>query len=553
IALHGLGGSGKTQIALEFVYQQASERDCDVFWVHGGGVQKFREGFTAIAQHVRIPLASAETDQEGFLLNIKRWFEGSASGDWILVIDNADNEEDFTGNSGPISKFVPQGPRGNLIFTTRSLRVASWQGCERLDIGKMEEDEARALFLRRFDSPDGLNEEEEKEAITRILESVHHIPLAIVGAAAFMTETQTPPSTYWAIFQESDERAKSLLSQPFWDIQREADITDSTLATYFVTFDQITRQLPLAANLLRLIVCFDRQNIPEQLLTQSGLEEIDDPIQYRQAIGTLLGFSLVTAAKFEDKTFYELHRLVQLALQVYLPTEELKLWRATALKAVSRLFLPDENTGRYLGSAYIPHAIVVTKDSTDPISEEICFRLGYYFDEIGKYAESEAIHRRGLEGRERILGPNHPDTLGSVNNLAITLRRQGKYHESETMHRRALEQRERILGPDHPDTLSSVGGLASALAEEGKYAESETMHRHALEGRGRILGPDHPATLRSVNNLANVLGDQGKYVESETMNRCALEGRERVLGPDHPDTLSSVGNLAITLSDQGQY
>ncbi|CUS11364.1 unnamed protein product, partial [Tuber aestivum] len=90
IALHGLGGSGKTQIALEFVYRCASERDCDVYWVHGGGVQKFREGFTAIAQHVRIPLPGAETDQEGFLLNIRRWFEGLASGDWILVIDNAD-------------------------------------------------------------------------------------------------------------------------------------------------------------------------------------------------------------------------------------------------------------------------------------------------------------------------------------------------------------------------------------------------------------------------------------------------------------------------------
>ncbi|CUS07862.1 unnamed protein product, partial [Tuber aestivum] len=322
IALHGLGGSGKTQIALEFVYQRASERDCDVFWVHGGGVQKFREGFTAIAQHVRIPLASAETDQEGFLLNIKRWFEGPASGDWILVIDNADNEEDFTGNSGPISKFVPQGPRGTLVFTTRSLRVASWQDCERIVIGKMEEDEARALFTRRLGNPDSADEEE-KDAVTRILESVHHIPLAIVGAAAFMTETQTPPSTYWTISQASDERAKNLLSQPFWDIQREADLTESTLATYFVTFDQITRQMLLAADLLRLIVCFDRQNIPEQLLTQSGLEGIDDPVRFRQAIGTLLGFSLVTAVKREDKTFYELHRLVQLSLQLYLPPEEL--------------------------------------------------------------------------------------------------------------------------------------------------------------------------------------------------------------------------------------
>ncbi|CUS09271.1 unnamed protein product, partial [Tuber aestivum] len=185
IALHGLGGSGKTQIALEYVYQRASERDCDVFWVDGSGVLKFSEGFRAIAQQVRIPVASAEKDREGFLSNIRRWFEGPESGDWILVIDNADNEEDFNSNTAPISKFVPRGQRGTLIFTTRSLRVASQQGCEGIHVGKMEEDEAKALFLNRFGSWNSAGGAD-KEAISMILDFVHHIPLAIVGAAAFM-------------------------------------------------------------------------------------------------------------------------------------------------------------------------------------------------------------------------------------------------------------------------------------------------------------------------------------------------------------------------------
>ncbi|CUS06807.1 unnamed protein product, partial [Tuber aestivum] len=111
IALHGLGGSGKTQIALEYVYQCASESNCNIFWVQGSGVLQYREGYRAIAQRIRIPLASAETEEEGFLLSIKRWFEGPESGDWIVVIDNADNDEDFAGNKSPIAKFVPQGPR----------------------------------------------------------------------------------------------------------------------------------------------------------------------------------------------------------------------------------------------------------------------------------------------------------------------------------------------------------------------------------------------------------------------------------------------------------
>jgi hypothetical protein len=109
--------------------------------------------------------------------------------------------------------------------------------------------------------------------------------------------------------------------------------------------------MPSAAKILRLIGFFDRQNIPEELLSQSGLEGMDDPIEFRQAIGALLGFSLVMTVKREDKTFYELHRLVQLSLQVYLPREELNLWRATALGVVSRLFPQDDSKWKYPGSA----------------------------------------------------------------------------------------------------------------------------------------------------------------------------------------------------------
>ncbi|CUS06688.1 unnamed protein product, partial [Tuber aestivum] len=553
IALHGLGGSGKTQIALEYVYQRASESDCHVFWVHGSGVQKFSEGFRAIAQHVRIPLASAEIEEEGFLLNIRRWFEGPDKGDWILVIDNADNEEDFTGNSGHISKFVPQGPRGTLIFTTRSLQVASWQDCDRIDVGKMEEGEAQELFLKRLGSRD-VSRDEEKEAIALILDSLHHIPLAIVGAASFMTVTQTPPSTYWTIFRESDEQAKRLLSQPFCGIQRETDMTESILATYFITFDQITQQMPKGAGLLRLIAFFDRQNIPEELLSRCGLEGMDDAIEFRQAIGKLLGFSLVTAVKCEDKTFYELHRLVQLSLQVYLPTEELDRWRATALGVVSGLFPRDWITWRDVSSVYIPHALAVTKNSMDPIAEELCFRLGRYLMDKGFYNDAEVQLRRCIALREGSKeydwdeeGPRRVMLLGGVSIY------QGRADVAEEILRKLLEDIEESLGLNNLTVLEAVSYLALALEKRGRYDESEMLKRRVLEGREKILGPDHPDTLTGINNLALVLQSQGKYDESEAMDRRTLEGREKILAPDHPDTLTSANNLALVVQSQGKY
>ena len=371
--------------------------------MQGSGVLKFGEGFRAIAQHVQIPLHSAETD-EARLLEVKRWFEGPNSGAWILVIDNADNEADFATNDSPIAKFIPQPIDGTLIFTTRSLQVAEPQCPTRIKVGKMGEDEAQELFSKRFDGWDSL-EDRERDDVAAILSSVHHLPLAVVGSAAYMTKTATPPSIYWNICRENEERMKDLLSGSFYDIQREAPY-ESILSTYFATFSQIRQQMPLAADLLRLMAFFDHQNIPEDLLTQYGAEGMDHSANFRSAIGKLLGFSLVTMVRCgcKDKKFYDLDRLVQLSLQEYLPTNELNQGRRAALEVISRLFPRSQDERRYISPAYIPHALAATKDSTDPIAEELGFRVALYLLDVGSYDNTESQFHRCTafrEGRKR--------------------------------------------------------------------------------------------------------------------------------------------------------
>ena len=368
----------KTQIALEYVHQRATESNCHIFWVQGSGVLKFSEGFKAIAQHVRIPLARAKTDETGFLLSVRRWFESSNSGSWILVVDNADNEADFIGNNSPIAKFIPQGTSGTLILTTRSRLVASRQDCRMIEVGKMDEEEAQELFSKRYGSWDKLKDKE-RGAVAAILSLVHYLPLAIVGSAVFMAETATLPSAYWNILRENEERMKDLLSRPFCDIQREVG-TESTLGTYFATFDQIKQQTPAAAELLRLMAFFNHQNIPEELLTQCGLEAMDHSVNFRSAIGKLSGFSLVTIVERQDKTFYQLDRLVQLSLQRHLPTEELDQGRAAAVKVISRLFPESHDKGLVIGRSYIPHACAVIKNPADHVAKELSSRVEEYLD-----------------------------------------------------------------------------------------------------------------------------------------------------------------------------
>ena len=348
--------------------------------MQGSGELKFSEGFKDIARRVRIPPHSAETD-EARLLQVKRWFKDPNNGNWILVIDNADNEADFATKDGPISKFIPQAMDGTLIITTRSRQIALQQCFTIIEVGKMEEEEALDLFSKRYCGRGSLKDKE-KENVAGILSTLHHLPLTIVSLADSMTSTAVPPSMHRNTLQENSKRIKDVLLWKFSDIQREPG-KENILDTYIATFDQIRRQMPRALDLLRLMAFFNHQNIPEELLTQCDLEGMDHSVDFRDAIGKLLGCWLVTMVECGcgDKRFYDLDRLVQLSLQEYLQTNELNQGRRAAQEVISRLFPQSQEEQQYICPAYIPHALAVTENLTDPTAEELGVRVALYLQE----------------------------------------------------------------------------------------------------------------------------------------------------------------------------
>jgi tetratricopeptide (TPR) repeat protein len=188
------------------------------------------------------------------------------------------------------------------------------------------------------------------------------------------------------------------------------------------------------------------------------------------------------------------------------------------------------------------------KEDWNSISE-----LADWFKQKIQWAPAENLYCRALEGREKILGTEHLDTLASVNNLGTLLWKKGNYQEAEPLYRRALVGREKNLGSEHPDTLTSVNNLGNILWSKGNYQEAEPLYRRALEGRKKILGADNPDSLMSVINLGNLLYSKGDYEGAEPLYRRALEGREKILGAEHPDTLSSVYNLGNLLFIKGEY
>jgi serine/threonine protein kinase len=178
--------------------------------------------------------------------------------------------------------------------------------------------------------------------------------------------------------------------------------------------------------------------------------------------------------------------------------------------------------------------------------------IGTTYWKLGEYAKAEPHHRSAWKSRSEMLGPEHPDTLTAINELAVVLEAQGKPGEAEPLLRQVLEARRRTQGPGHPHTLMAMGNLAVVLHDQGKLDEAEPLDRQLMEARRRTQGPEHPDTLLAINNLAMVLQAQGKLGEAEPLLRQLLEAQRRTQGLEHPDTLLAINNLALFLLDGGK-
>lgn len=190
----------------------------------------------------------------------------------------------------------------------------------------------------------------------------------------------------------------------------------------------------------------------------------------------------------------------------------------------------------------------------DPETLKSMNMLANVLMEEGRYPEAENLHRQCLDIRRRILGPEHPETLKSMHNLSIDLSAEGHYAEAEKLCRETLEIKRRIVGKaNQQEILAPASTLALILSAEGHYAEAEKLDREVLETRRGTLGAEHPATLLSANNLANVLEYEGHYAEAETLDRETLDIKRHVLGPEHPSTLASQSSLAAILIKEGHY
>ncbi|KAL7917916.1 hypothetical protein ACQKWADRAFT_324255 [Trichoderma austrokoningii] len=547
-AVEGLGGIGKTQIAIEVAFRlYDAYPDCSIFWVPAVEETGFETAYREIGQ--RLGVAGIDKDSADVKTLVNAALSRQDAGAWLLIVDNADDTDLVCGPTGLLSS-LPFSRMGSILMTTRNHEaVVNLDIPETGVIGipEMSELEATELLQRSLKK----SQMQDTASLASLLDFLAYLPLAIKQASAYMSKTGMAISKYLQHCWSSDKNLIKLLSKDFEDRGRYRGIGNAVATTWLISLEQISRDHPLAIQCLRSMCFLAEKEIPASLLW-----EADDELEADEAIGALKAYAFITERVGQE--LYDMHRLVRLAIQSWLGNNgELETCAIATLRRLDAVFPIPDHKNRADWMQYLPHALTALTTlksreySTDDMAHSnLLSKVVKSSFLLGKHQDAESFSIQLLELQTKVLGAEHPTTLASKNNLALVLNNRGKNEEAEVMHRQVLELSIKVLGAEHPDTLSSMNNLARVLNGLGKLDEAKVIHQQTLELRTKVLGAEHPDTIGSMNNFAVVLNRQGKSDEAKAIYRQVLGIWTKVLGAEHPDTLTSMNNLAAMLDKE---
>ncbi|KAK8092124.1 uncharacterized protein PG998_015137 [Apiospora kogelbergensis] len=502
--IEGLGGIGKTQVAIEAAYRvREAHPDCSVFWVPAVDMTMFENAYREIGRALGV--RGMEEDKADVKALVKTALSRDEAGQWLLIIDNIDDIILFT--DGQLLSYLPFSRQGSILFTTRNHQAATrFDTRHVIRLEGLDKSEARELLYQRLDE----RQRGKLEDTAKLLDYLTRLPLAIRQASAYMaSNANVSVLKYLSYCESSDQSMIKMLSKAFDDRGRYQATQNPIAVTWLVSFRHISRDAPLAAAYLRSIAYFAEKDIPISFLPAG-----EDEMERDEAISTLQAYAFIVDRGTPDR--FDIHRLVRLATRNWVQAKGGQGQQVTSVvQQLSEKFPWPKHENRDMWTWYLPHAQAVLILRDECSESEMLWTLQHNvaacYSLLGKYAEAEEMCRQTLGLTETVLGREHPDTLDSMNNLAVVLDSQGKYAEAEQMHRETLGLRETVLGREHPNTLDSMNNLAIILDNQGKHEEAAQKQSQAFVGYKRVLGEGHPRTLMSMNNLAKVLRNMGMH------------------------------------------
>ena len=542
-AVAGMGGIGKTELALQYAYQQL-EADA-----YPGGIcwlEARQDVGLQIVSFARSNLGLVMPDGLNLAEQVAFCWQRWPAQPTLLVLDDVQAYQD-------IAPFLPP-PRSQfkILLTSRS-RFGS--PVKNYDIQVLSAE--ASLELLRSLVGDGRIDQDIPRA-EQLCEWLGYLPLGLELVGRYLAEDQDVTlAVLWERLQK-----KRLEAQALRDTYPGMTASLSVAAAFELSWERLDEDAQRVAKLLSL---FAPAAIPWTLVQQC-LPEWDEETLATVRNKQLLNLHLLT--RTEDG-HYQLHQLLREFFATKLTGEErqhLKTAVATTMIAVAQQ-IPQNPTLAQIQAvaAAIPHLKEVATDLIQLTTREDLYLpdeddliwpfigISWFYEGQGLYAEAEPWKLDCLTVVRSLLGEQHPSVANSLNNLAELYRAQGRYELAEPLYKQTLELARSLLGEQHPNIATSLNNLAELYRAQGHYKLAEPLYQQALQLRRSLLGEQHPRVADSLNNLAELYRVQGHYELAEPLYQQALELMRSLLGEQHPNVATSLNNLAELYRAQGHY
>ncbi len=562
----GIGGIGKTQLAVEFAFRYGRYFAGGVQWVSLAPVMR-PDDPTAVDEAATREAVAGEViacgaamgcwtvGQEALLsaaeklARTQRHWAGPEPR--LIIFDNCEDR-------ALLEAWRPVGGGARALVTSRN---DTWPaGYAQVPVRMLPRVDSLRL-LREY--TDETRPKETDAALDVVAATLDDLPLALTLAGSVLAAYPSlTVADYLADLNQPDLLRRLLPepdAQPVSWTKHDLDVA----RTFAVSFDRLLPEEDetdaVALMLLVGATCLVHgEPFPRALLT--GMLPGGDPRPAERAVNRLLALGLLE----RSGVALRLHRLIGRFVVEEVARRDTEVAEGEGLMATVRAAVEvaviqalsqanksgDPRSLRGV-EIHLRHVVDQAIGREDAEAALLNNELGYYLRMSGDLAGARPYYERALAIRERVLGPEHPDTAGSLNNKGYLLRAMGDLAGARPYYERALTIRERVLGPEHPDTATSLNNLGALLDSMGDLAGARPYYERALAISERVLGPEHPDTALSLNNLGGLLQAMGDLAGARPYYERALGIRERVLGPEHPDTAQSLNNLGALLDSMG--
>ncbi|MBX9396398.1 tetratricopeptide repeat protein [Streptomyces sp. TRM72054] len=538
-AIHGMGGVGKTQLAIEYAYRHQSEYDI-VWWIPAERPGQIGQALVELAQRLGL-VTTTEANIAGPAVR-EALREGRPYSRWLLIFDNADNPEQ-------VRHYFPQGGNGTILVTSRNRRWGQVGGSLEVDVFTREESKE---LLRRSGPP---LRDEEADALA---EALGDLPLALEQAAAWRAETGMPASEYLRLFE--NKRMELLEVAPPPDYQLPV------AAAWNVSLDHLETRSPAALRLLQLCSYFAPDPISRSIFSGLGNSSIfpeldaalNDPMRLARAIREVNRYSL---ARIDHRTnSIEMHRLVQLVLNNRMSPEEQSRMRhgAHTLLAAADPKTPTNPASWPRYAELYSHVIASDAIKSDqPWVRQLVRNIAEYLYYWGDHDVSLDFSEQTWEAWLTIFGEEDQQTLLMGQWLCFMYWVVGRFDDAARLVAHLREVYDRTAPADQEDTredaLDALQLEAAVRRVEGRFATGAELDRIAYERARRAFGEDDPTTLNITHNLGVSLRLVGDFRQALELDRRTLDLKLRLFGRDDQRALTTENNVAIDVRETGDY